>query len=308
MSTDPTHSTNQANGNLTAMDPMKGILWMLIYGLFISMMHVTIRHVSADMHPFEIAFFRNLFALIAIGPWFIKLGWSVLKTDRPGMMIARGGVNTLCMLGYFTAITIAPLAEVTALGFTAPIYTTLLAMLVFKERIGLRRWLAILSGFLGVFVVLRPGFQDIGTGQVLVLFSAMGWGICMLMIKDMARTNSSATITAWMSLVMAPLSLIPALFYWTWPSWEQLGWLALLGTLGGIGQMAMAQSLKVAPTHVVMPIDFSRLLIVAFFGFVFFGEVPDAYVWLGGIMIFAATAFIAYREHVLKQANLRDTP
>ena len=124
MSTDPTHSTNQANGNLTAMDPMKGILWMLIYGLFISMMHVTIRHVSADMHPFEIAFFRNLFALIAIGPWFIKLGWSVLKTDRPGMMIARGGVNTLCMLGYFTAITIAPLAEVTALGFTAPIYTT----------------------------------------------------------------------------------------------------------------------------------------------------------------------------------------
>jgi len=285
----------------TRADPLGGIFWMLVYALFISAMHACIRHVSADMHPFEIAFFRNVFALLALAPWFIKLGWAPLRTNRLGMLTVRGTVNTFCMMGYFTAISIAPLAEVTALGFTAPIFTTLMAIFVFGERVGLRRWGAIAVGFAGVFVMLRPGFQEIGTGQILVISSAVGWAVCMILIKDLGRTESSVTITAYMSLVMAPLSLIPALFVWVWPSWEQLAWLTLLGVLGGIGQMAMAESLRLAPTYVVTPIDFTRLLIIALIAYVFFDEVPDVFVWLGGTMIFAATAFIAYREHRNRQ-------
>jgi len=276
---------------------------MLFYAAVISGMHVGVRLVSEGIPPFEIAFFRNLFGLVAVLPWFFRMGLQPLKTKRIGMLTTRGALNTLCMLGFFTALSITPLAEVTALSFTAPIFATLVAMFWFKEKIGIRRWAAIAVGFAGVFVVLRPGFQEIGLGQMLVLSSSIGWAVCIIIIKDLGRTESAVTITTYMGLVMAPLSLIPALFVWVTPSLEQLGWLLLLGTLGGIGQLAMSQSLRLADTHVVTPFDFSRLIFISIFGYLVLGQIPDNFVWLGGAMIFGAMAFITYREHQLNLKN-----
>jgi len=273
---------------------------MLAYAALISGMHVCVRLVSEGLPPFEIAFFRNLFGLIAVVPWFIQLGFTPLKTRRIGLLTTRGALNTVCMLGFFTAVSITPLAEVTALSFTAPIYATLFAMFWFREKIGIRRWIAILIGFAGIFVVLRPGFQAISMGHMLVIGSAFGWGICLIIIKDLGRTESAVTITTYMSLVMAPLSLIPALFVWVTPTLEQLGWLVFLGTLGGAGQLAMSQSLRLADTHVVTPFDFSRLVFISVLAWVMFGQVPDVFVWIGGSMIFGAIAFITFREHQLK--------
>mgnify|MGYP001175029476 CR=1 FL=1 len=290
--------------NITAppvADPLKGMALMLGAGICMAAMHVLIRHVSDHIHPFEIAFFRNLFALFAMAPWFVKLGWAPLRTSRPGLMLWRAIVNSVCMLGFFMAISLAPLAEVTALGFTAPIYVAILAIFFLGERLGLQRWSAILVGFIGVFVVLRPGFQNIGLGQILVLGSALGWAICLIMIKILGRTESSVTITVYMSIMMTPMLLGPALYVWVWPTLEQWGLLVILGILGGLGQMGMAEALRLAPTHVVMPVDFTRLIIVSLFAYLAFGEVPDAYVWLGSVMIFGSTAFIAYREHVKRQ-------
>jgi len=291
---------------LPRSDPLKGILWMLGAGVCMSAMHVLIRHLSGDLHPFEIAFFRNVFAILALAPWFIRLGWAPLYTKRPGLMFWRAVINSACMMGFFTAISLAPLAEITALGFTAPIYVAILAIFFLNERIGLRRWSAILVGFAGVFVVLRPGFDTIGLGQILVLGSAFGWGVCLVMIKILGRTESSVTITVYMSIMMTPMLLIPAAYVWIWPTWEQLGWLLLLGILGGIGQMGMAEALRLAPTHVIMPVDFTRLLIISLFAYMAFGEVPDSFVWLGGAMIFASTAFITYREHLKRQQEKAD--
>jgi drug/metabolite transporter (DMT)-like permease len=124
----------------------------------------------------------------------------------------------------------------------------------------------------------------------------------MLIIKSLGRTESAVTITIYMSLVMAPLSLIAALFDWQWPTAEQLIWLIAIGTLGGAGQMSMAQALRTAETHVVMPVDFVKLIWVSAIAYVAFAEVPDAFTWIGGTMIFASTAFIAWREHVKRAA------
>jgi len=284
-------------------DPLKGILWMLTGAVFMSAMHTSIRHASADIHPFEIAFFRNVFAFLVVLPWLIRLGWAPLRTKRLGLLVVRGGLNTACMAAFFFALSITPLAEAAALSFTSGIYAALMAIFVFNEKVGLKRWSAIFLGFIGVFVVLRPGFETIGLGQMLILGSALGWGVCMIIIKTLGRTESALTITAYMSLVMAPLSLVPALFVWIWPSWEQLAWMAAIGILGGIGQYAMTEALRRAPTHVVTPIDFTRLLFISLFAYVAFGEVPDIYVWIGGMMIFSGVAFIAYREHVARQAR-----
>ena len=292
---------NTINSAPPKADSHKGMALMLGAGVCIAAMHVLIRHVSNDIHPFQIAFFRNLFALFAMAPWFVKLGWAPLRTSRPGLMLWRAIFNSACMMGFFMAISLAPLAEITALGFTAPIYVAILAIFFLGERIGLQRWGAILVGFAGVFVVLRPGFETIGLGQILVLGSALGWAICLIMIKILGRSESSVTITVYMSIMMTPMLLGPALYVWVWPTWEQWGLLVFLGILGGLGQMGMAEALRLAPTHVVMPVDFIRLLIVSLFAYLAFDEVPDAFVWLGGVMIFGSTAFITYREHVKRQ-------
>ena len=224
-------------------------MWMLVAGVFATFMHASIRHVSADLHPFEIAFFRLVFGLLPLVPWFIRLGWSPLKTKRAGMIIFRGVLNVICMLAFFMSLSMTPLAEVTVLVFTAPIFATMLAVFVFGEKVGLLRWGAIGFGFLGAVVVLRPGFEAIHLGSALALFAAVVWGVCLIIIKSLGKTESSVTITTYMSLVMAPLSLLPALFFWQTPNMEQLLWLVGIGIFGGIGQLAMAEALKVGETY-----------------------------------------------------------
>ena len=285
----------------TSANNLRGILWMAVGTLCMSSMHGLVRYVSGDLHPFEIAFFRLCFGLIVVLPWFVKLGWQPLKTKRPGLQVARGVLNLSCMLAFFFALSITPLAEATALMFTAPIFTTFLAMGVFGERAGFRRWAAIGVGFLGALVVLRPGFTEIGLGPILVMFSAFVWAICMIMIKELGRTDSSITITVYMSLVMAPLSLVPALFYWQWPTLEQIAWLVAIGLVGGAGQMAMAEALKLGDTHAVLPVEFVKLIWISIIAYVAFAEVPGLFTWLGGAMIFAATAYITIRERALRK-------
>lgn len=287
----------------TSADNLRGIFWMAVGTLCMSSMHGLVRFVSGDLHPFEIAFFRLVFSLIVVLPWFVKLGWQPLKTKRPGLQVARGVLNLSCMLAFFFALSITPLAEVTALMFTAPIFTTILAMGVFGERAGFRRWAAIGVGFLGALVVLRPGFTEIGLGPMLVMFAAFVWGICMIIIKELGRTDSSVTITVYMSLVMAPLSLVPALFYWQWPTGEQIAWLVAIGLVGGAGQMAMAEALKLGDTHAVMPVEFVKLIWISIIAYIAFAEVPGLYTWLGGAMIFAATGYIALRERALRKRS-----
>ena len=274
---------------------------MLFYAVLISMMHTSIRHVSDDMHPFEIAFFRCVFGLIPLIPFFIRQGFHPLRTKRFPLLMTRGLINIYCMLAFFYSVSIVPLAEVTALSFSAPIFAVILAVFIFKEKVGIRRWSAIFIGFIGTVIILRPGFQAFSLGQFLILSSAFAWAICMIIIKELGKTESSITITAYMSITMAPLSLIAALFFWTWPTWEQLGWLAFIGILGGLGQMAMTESLRCAPTHVVSPIDFTRLIFISLMGYVIFDQIPDVFVWGGGSLIIGATAFIAYREHKLRE-------
>jgi drug/metabolite transporter (DMT)-like permease len=286
---------------------IRGLMWMLLSGILISGMHGSIRHVSLDLHPFEIAFFRLLFGLLPLLPWLIKLGWKPLKTNRFGLLALRGGLNVTCMLAFFYALSIAPLVEVTTLAFSAPIFATIGAMVVYGEKVGFRRWAAIGFGFLGVLIVLRPGFNEINQGAVLALFAAMGWSVCMVIIKSLGRTESSLTITLYMSLVMAPLALVPALWVWQWPTEDQLIWLVAIGVMGGAGQMAMAEALKVGETHVVMPVEFTRLIWISIIAYLIFAEVPGLYTWIGGGIIFTATVFIAWRERINARATKTST-
>jgi drug/metabolite transporter (DMT)-like permease len=193
------------------------------------------------------------------------------------------------------------LADVAALSFTAPIFATMLAIFVLGEVVRVKRWIAILAGLGGALLILRPGLGVLETGHLLTLFSAACWAIALTIIKVMARTESALTITIYMVLLMTPLSLGPALFYWTWPTWTELGWMALIGAVGTLAQLALTEGLKRGDTNVVMPLDFFKLVWAALIGFVLFAEVPDAFTWAGGAVIFVAATYIALRERSLKK-------
>jgi len=283
---------------------VRGVLTMLAATLLFSAMHGSIRHVAnLGVHPFEIAFFRNLFSLLFVLPWLIRFGLEPLRTSRFKMHALRTVFNVVAMLCFFYAIAITPLAQVTALNFTAPIFATVLAIIVLGETVRLRRWSAIVIGFAGTFVILRPGFEAVTLGQALALASSLSWAFALVIIKMMSRTESSITIIAYMALLMIPLSFVPAVFVWSWPSIEQLLWMLAIGLLGGGAQYLMTESLRLADTSVVMPIDFFKLIWVAALAYVAFGEVPDVWTWIGGAVIFASTFYIAYRERQVALAR-----
>lgn len=285
---------------------VRAIGLMLIAGLFFATMHSAIRQVADDgVHPFEVAFFRNFFGFLVVIPWMFRYGLGVLKTTRFDLHAIRATVNAVSMLCGFYAMAVAPLAQVTAIGFSAPIFATLLAIVFWGEKVGIRRWSAILFGFAGTLLTVESAFVAgrIDLGLSLAIFSAVGSGVGITVVKMLGRTDSAVTITAYMSLLLAPISLVPALFFWTMPTFTQLLWMLFIGVAGNIGQILLAQALHDGDTNVVMPFDYLRLLWVSLIAFVAFGQVPDGYTWVGGTMIFASAAYIAYRERRRKSGT-----
>lgn len=282
-----------------------GILFMVASTIAFAGMHGGVRYLSVELHlhPFEIAFFRNFFGLLALAPWFLRKGLTPLRTQKLGLHVARALINVVAMLLFFMGLSLTPLAQVQALGFTAPLFATLLAIVVLGEKVFLWRWSALIVGFVGALIIIRPGFRTIDVGSLLVLSSAATWAAAIIIIKMLSRTDSSVTITAYMVLLMTPLSLIPAAFFWQWPNGEQLLWLAFVGVSGTLAQMGMAQSFRMAEATAVLPFDFMKLIWGAAIGYMVFEEVPHAGIWIGGITIFAATTYVAYRESRIEAAG-----
>ncbi len=291
-------------GLLGTSSPLAGILFMILSTIGFAAMHGGVRYLSLELHqhPFEIAFFRNLFGLIALAPWFVRQGVKPLRTQRFGLHLARALINVVAMLLFFMGLFLTPIAKVQALGFTAPLFASLLAVFFLGERVLLWRWSALIVGFIGALIIVRPGFQHVDLGSVLVLASAAIWSVAIIIIKQLSRTDSSVTITAYMVLLMSPLSFVPALFVWQWPDGEQLLWLGFVGVTGTLAQLAMAQAFRVADATAVLPLDFLKLVWGAGIGYLAFREVPDAGIWIGGITVFAAATYIAYRENQARPA------
>lgn len=285
--------------SLIAAPATRAILLMATSGAVISFMHTGVRHMGADLHPFMIAFFRNLFTLILMAPFLLRAGPDAWKTKRPGLQAARGAVGVGAMLIWFYALTVLPLSESISLSFTSTIFLTMGAAVILGERVGVRRWVAVAVGFLGVVIVLRPGFQEIGIGAIAAIFSSLLWAVSLLMMKVLSRDDSNITIVFYASLYLTPLSLPAALWYWQTPTTEQF--LMLIGMAGcsTIAHLCLTQAFRLADASAVMPIDYLRLIWVSALAFLLFGEVPEPLTWIGGSIIFASTLYITFRESQL---------
>lgn len=288
--------------------PVRAAVLMIGACAGFSTMMAIVRLVSPEIHPFEAAFFRNLFGVICMLPWLVTTRGRRLRTHRPAMHVLRAVLGMTAMLLLFTAVSLLPLAEVTALSFTAPLFATIGAALVLREAVGVRRWTATLIGLVGALIIIRPSADAFTPAALVALASAAGIAAAQLSVKSLSRTEHPSAIVLIMGLLMTPMTLVPALFVWTWPSWSALGWMALMGLVATIGQALLVRALATADASAVMPFDFSRLIFASVLGWLMFNEIPDGWTIVGGAVVVATTVYIARREAQLSRRSRRPPP
>lgn len=300
MSVKPPTILNRVAGRFAgAPAPLRAAAFAILSALFFSCMSALIRHAGSELHPFEVVFFRNLLALAFMVPWLVGAGVATMRTQRFGGHLLRAAFSLGGMMCGFTAVTLIPITEATALGFTAPLFSTLGAAVILGETVRLRRWTAILVGFAGTMIVLRPGIEGLSIGSLLAIGNAAFAAASILVVKSLSRTEKPEVIVTYMTLILTPLSLVPALFVWQWPSLEMLAWLTVLAACGTVGHIFMTRAFATADVTVVLPFDFAKLPFTALIAFTVFGEVPTIWTWIGGAVIFVSTFYIAHRETVL---------
>jgi drug/metabolite transporter (DMT)-like permease len=261
-------------------------------------MAATVRHLSGELHPFVIAFWRNLLGAATLLPWLPRYGFVGLRTRRFGAHLLRSAICTVSMVLAFTAVSMIPLAEYTSIDFLSPVFGTLFGILVFGEKGHWYRWAALAIGFAGMLAITRPGFAEINAGVFYILAAAAMWGIALPMIHHLGRTESAFATTMWAAILMAGLALVPAIFVWSWPSLAACLWLAFLGVIGSVAQVALSKALIIAETGAVAPADFLKLVFAAILGFILFGEVPAIWTWLGGSLIVLAGLLLVNGERL----------
>lgn len=277
----------------------RGAIHMIGAAAAFAVMMTIVRYASRDMHPFEVAFFRNLFGLGFMLPWIVRVGRESMTTRRLGMHLLRSLLGLAAMLTFFTALSLLPLAEVTALTFTTPLFTTIGAALILRETVRARRWTATAIGLVGALIILRPGVDALRLEALIALAAAALMAGAFLSVKSLSRTEHPNTIVLLMGLLMTPMSLVPALFVWTMPDPGIWVWLVALGLSATVGQVFLTRAFAAADASAVLPFDFSRLVFVAILGYLVFGERPDIWTWVGAGVIVAASAYIAHREAAL---------
>lgn len=258
---------------------------------------VFIRLLGRELPTIEIIFLRYLFALLAIAPWILRVGLhDTFATRRLGLHGFRGVVATVSTLAWYYGITLVPLAQALALNCLAAIFVTIGAVAFLGEKADGRRWMAVLTGLFGAWIILRPGFQVVSTGSMIIVGSALGWGATMLLMKIMTRTESPMTIVVYLYVFNLVYSAVPAAIVWETPSLTHVAWLVVIGILSSVGHLAIAQAFKEAEATAVVPADFTRLAWAALLGYIVFSEIPDVWTLVGALVIFASTTLLAYLE------------
>ncbi|MSO54138.1 MAG: DMT family transporter [Rhodospirillales bacterium] len=294
---------------LTGIGPrsraLRGMIFMLISAFFGVVMSALIRGLSSDLHPFVIAFFRSLFGAIIFIPMLARYGVQPFRTGRPGRHFIRGLTNVAVILSSFMALSLAPLAKVTALHFTSPLFSTLLAVLLLGEVIRAHRIAALVLGFAGTLAIVRPGIDGFDLGSSLAIVSALAGAISTIVVKELSRTESSVTTVMYMSLVASPMLLLCALPVWRTPTPTEFMWLLALGLVGTITHLTTNQALKETDVSYTQTMRYTQLIWAAVVGYLAFGEIPDIWTWIGGIMVAVSAAYIGYREHREMEAQAR---
>lgn len=271
-----------------------------------ALMAVCIRLAASELHAFQIAFFRVFFGLAFLLPMLVRHGPGILRTDRLRFYVFRCAIGMVSMFAGFWAIVHLPLAQAIAISYSTPLFVTIGAVFFLGEVVGARRWTAVVIGFLGVLVIMRPGAESFTAGSLVALLAALASANAAISIKFLSRTEHPDAIVLWTTLIWVPMALGPALLFWRMPTGLTWLWIVLSGALGTTAHLLWTRALRLGDASMLTPISFLQILVVAVFGWWLFDEPLDRWTALGAAIIFASNLYIARREARLARAAVTD--
>ena len=280
-----------------------GLVIAVIAMFLFSLTHTSVRLMSDTMTAFQIVFWRMLVSMAMLMPWYAWQGFGLLKTRRPGMHALRAAVNCGGMLLWFFAIAVVPLGKAVAIHFVLPIFVMVLAVIVLRERVGIRRMSAALVGFGGVLLVLRPNEFGIGWPEIMILGSALCYATTVIFLKYMVKSETPLALTFYTNFFILLFTIPPTIWFWVPPSVDDIFPILAIGVTGTFAPLLYTTALRIADASIIAATDFLRLPITAGLAFALFGEVPDIWVWIGGGIIFLSTWYIAVRESRLEKSR-----
>ncbi len=278
-------------------DARRGIALMIMaVGLF-AIMDALVKWLGATYPTVQLIFFRALFAFIPFA--FVLFRGDPIRLIRlrdPLWHAVRAVSGLLALGGLFYAFAHMPLADVTAIAFAAPLFITALSVPLLGERVGVRRWSAVMVGFVGVLIMVRPGAGVFDPVAGIALVGTLFYALMLVAVRRLARSNSNATIIFVYLAVSIVISGAFLPFNWVTPDLPDLGLLVALGVVGGLAQIAGTAAYRHAEASVLAPFDYTTILWATLLGFLVWGEIPGNHIWLGVAIVMASGLYILYRE------------
>ena len=270
----------------------RGAFFMVCAACSATLMFTTVKTLGGRVDSVQVVFFRALIGVLVAIPLLMRPGGRGFRSRRLRLQIGNGVLGAIAMISTYFAVVHMALADATAVLFTRPLFLLLLAMLLLGEAMLVGRWLATFVGFVGMLVIVKPaGIVELAA--LAVLFSALISALMVVFAKKMVDTDGPDIQLFYFHLAMLAVLIVPTAWFWTMPSWTDLGLLLLVGVFGVGNSLLYVQALRVGEATGVSPWDYTRLIFAALFGFALFGEIPDAWFWLGSAMIVAANVYIA---------------
>ena len=282
-----------------AQSPALGILLRVLAMALMAVLAAIVKACAERGVPvLEIIFFRNAFAFIPVMLYIWRTsGFGVLRTRRPGAHLTRSAVGLTGMICGFTAVSLLPLTQSTAISFSAPLFMVALSALILKEPVSLHRALAVAVGFVGVLIMVHPDPRQFASvGVLFAIAAAAGSAGAMIAIREISRTEPGPTIVFYFTLAGAMVGLASLPFGWVMPSPGVLGLLVAAGLIGGTGQLLLTEAIRRAPVAVVAPFDYTQLVWAGLIGFLVWGETPAMLTLIGAMVVAASSTYILWRE------------
>jgi drug/metabolite transporter (DMT)-like permease len=281
---------------MSVPDNMRGSILFILSVVLFSIMMVAIKEIGSGLPLPQILLIRQVILTLILLPLLLGDLSRALRTQYLGQHIARGLICLGSQYTYFLALLYLPLADMTALGFSQVIFMTIAAVLILKETVGWRRWLATVVGFVGVLIMLRPSGGPVDVYTLIAVLSALLLCGVTISIRLMARTESTETVMLYQSFVLCAAYAVPSVLWWQWPSQKEWLLLAVIGIVGTLGQYLFTLAFRVAEASALAPLEFTRLLIAIVLGYFIFSEIPAPSTMLGAMIVMGSTIYTVRRN------------